>query len=140
MKRSECKKKVKPIIQECIKEMLYEEGFLSSLISEVIKGTGGVIREAKSVPTSTAPPPASRKTETQEIKKKAAESRKKLLEAIGKDAFNGVNIFEGTTPMTSGQAQGQPASNPLANVAPSDPGVDISSIPGANVWRHLVKE
>ena len=60
------------------------------------------------------------------------------LTTIGTDAYNGVNLFEGTTPApapTSGQGQG-----PLDGVAPSDPGVDISSIfsgHSANIWQKL---
>jgi len=131
MKRQEFKKKVKPIIEECIKEMLLEEGFLSSLISEVIKGTSNnVIHEAKQ--------PELQKNITEErkhIKRKASASREKLLEAIGADAFNGVNVFEGTTPMINNKS----TANPLSSLEPGDPGVDISSIPGANLWKHLVK-
>jgi hypothetical protein len=131
MKRQEFKKKIKPIIEECVKEMLLEEGFLSSLISEVIKGTSNnVIREAKQ------PEPQKNATEERkQIKRKASASRKKLLEAIGTDAFNGVNVFEGTTPMTNNKS----TANPLSNLEPTDPGVDISNIPGVNLWKHLVK-
>ena len=134
MKRNEFKNKVKPIIRECIKELLFEEGVLSGIISEVIKGTSNnVVYEAKKVE-----PQKELIDERKEIKKKTTESRKKLLEAMGKDAFNGVNIFEGTRPMRGGDASG--GRSPLSNVEPGDPGVDISSIPGANVWKHLIKE
>tara|TARA_R110002110_G_scaffold178522_1_gene383684 strand:- start:140 stop:544 length:405 start_codon:yes stop_codon:yes gene_type:complete len=134
MKRSEFKNKVKPIIKECIKELLFEEGVLSRIISEVIKSTSNnVVYEAKK-----AEPRKELINERKEIKKKATATKKKLLDAIGKEAFNGVNIFEGTTPMRGGKEQS--AGSPFSNVEPSDPGVDISSIPGANVWKHLIKE
>ena len=49
MKKSEFKKLVKPIIKECISEVLLEEGLLSNVISEVVKGLNvGQIVEAKS--------------------------------------------------------------------------------------------
>ena len=48
MKKSEFKKLVKPIIKECISEVLLEEGLLSNVISEVVKGLNvGQIVEAK---------------------------------------------------------------------------------------------
>ncbi len=47
MKKSDLKKLIKPIVKECIAEMLLEEGMLSSLISEVLQGTGATITEAK---------------------------------------------------------------------------------------------
>ena len=30
---------LKPLVKECVKEVIFEEGVLSSLISEVVKGT-----------------------------------------------------------------------------------------------------
>ena len=68
----------------------------------------------------------------------AKERKRKLLDSIGRDAYNGVNLFEGTTPAPapiSGQGQG-----PLDGVAPSDPGVDISGIfsgHSAKIWQKL---
>ena len=38
MKRSEFKKLIKPIVQECIKESLLEDGLISGIIAEVVKG------------------------------------------------------------------------------------------------------
>ena len=134
MKRTEFKNKVKPIIKECIKELLFEEGILSGIISEVIKGTSNnVVYEAKKVE-----PQKELIEERKEIKKKTDDSRKKLIEAMGKGAFNGVNIFEGTKPMRASAASD--GHSPLSNIEPEDSGVDISKIPGANVWKHLIKE
>jgi len=60
----------------------------------------------------------------------ANRARKELIESINKDAYGGVNIFEGTEPMPTG---GSPSStpqqgSPLADVAPNDPGVNIDGI------------
>ena len=134
MKRSEFKNKVKPIIRECIKEILFEEGVLSGIISEVIKGTNNnVVYETKKVE-----PQKELINERKEIKKKSADTKKKLLDAIGKEAFNGVNLFEGTRPIRAATASD--GHSPLSNIEPGDSGVDISKIPGANVWKHLIKE
>ena len=78
MKRSEFKNKVKPIIRECIKEILFEEGVLSGIISEVIKNTNNnVVYETKKVE-----PQKELINERKEIKKKASATKKKLLDAI----------------------------------------------------------
>ena len=132
MKKNELKNMLKPLIKECIKEVIFEEGALSTIISEVMKGTSGSqqIVEIERTKQDFA---------RQEKKmQEARERKKKLLNSIGKDAYNGVNLFEGTTPApapSSGQGQG-----PLDGVAPSDPGVDISGIfsgHSAKIWQKL---
>ena len=134
MKKNELKKILKPLIKECIKEVIFEEGALSTIISEVMKGTSG----SQPIVETRAQQPkqdfARQERKLQEIKQR----KRKLLDSIGKDAYNGVNLFEGTTPApapTSGQGQG-----PLDGVAPSDPGVDISNIfsgHSAKIWQKL---
>lgn len=142
MKKSELKKVLKPIVKECIQEALLEEGLLSNVISEVVKGLGG-----------TKQPIVEQKQNNDEIKKmqvqekkkrtqKINETRKKMLDAIGKDSYNGVDLFEGTSPTRSAGTPGSSPSpsNPLSDVEPGDPGVDISSLMGnANVWKALAK-
>ena len=124
MKTNELKKVLKPLIKQCIKEVIFEEGVLSGIISEVVKGvdTAPVIREQKQVskPTNGL------------AKKKLQEQRKKMLDAIGKDSFNGVDIFEGVEPTREGNQQ-----SPLANVSPGDAGVDISELFN-NSWSKLI--
>ena len=47
MKKDELKKLIKPLVKECIHEVLLEEGLLSSIVSEVAKGMqGNLILEA----------------------------------------------------------------------------------------------
>ena len=47
MKKSDLKELIKPLVKECIHEVLLEEGLLSNVVSEVAKGlqTAPVIRE-----------------------------------------------------------------------------------------------
>ena len=40
MKKSELRQVLKPLIKECIKEVIFEEGVLSNLIKEVAVGIG----------------------------------------------------------------------------------------------------
>ena len=132
MKKNELKNMLKPLIKECIKEVIFEEGALSTIISEVVKGTSGSQRivETKQPKQDFA----KQEKKLQEVKQR----KRKLLDSIGKDAYNGVNLFEGTTPApapSSGQGQG-----PLDGMAPNDPGVDISGIfsgHSAKIWQKL---
>jgi len=71
------------------------------------------------------------------------EHRKKLMDAIGKDAYAGIDIFEGTEPLTSheaGETKSLGKGSPLAGQSPDDPGVDISGILalGGKNWKALV--
>ena len=132
MKKNELKNMLKPLIKECIKEVIFEEGALSTIISEVMKGTSGSERivETKQLKQDFA----RQERKLQEVKQR----KRKLLDSIGKDAYNGVNLFEGTTPAPApSSAQGQ---GPLEGVAPNDPGVDISNIfsgHSARIWQKL---
>ena len=47
MKKSELKAIIKPIIEECIKEIIFEEGVLSSILKEAQKANGYQIVEQK---------------------------------------------------------------------------------------------
>ena len=131
MKKNELKKILKPLIKECIKEVIFEEGTLSTIISEVMKGTSGSqpIVEAK-----TQQPKqdfARQERRMQEVKQR----KRKLLYSIGSDAYNGLNLFEGTTPAPAPREGGK---GPLSGVDPNDPGVDISSFMGSGgAWKKL---
>jgi len=130
MKKEQLKTILKPLIKECIKEVIFEEGILSGIISEVIQGTGQRVLKEAQAPIKEAIPAKQQKS----FKRKTAESRKKLLAAINKDAYGGVDVFEGTTPLKE-----QNSRSSLGSVEAADPGVDISNIPGANMWKHLIK-
>ena len=138
MKKTELKQLIKPMVKECIHEILLEEGLLSNVVSEVAKGIQqSVIVETKQ-PQRTKPRP----DERQQLNRKANESRSKLKEyrsnlmsTIGDSAYNGVNLFEGTEPIQESKStQGAPD---LGN--PSDAGVDISSIIGNSsaIWQTM---
>lgn len=134
MNKNELKKVLKPLVKQCINEVLLEEGLLSTVIAEVMKGTASTrIVETKEPKQK----PQVDNTAVQEAKRKRLlEQKKKLLDSIGTDAYNGVNVFEGTTPTRAGQPQAQ---GPLSDMAPSDPGVDISSLMGsAHNWSKMV--
>ena len=134
MKKEELKKVLKPLIKECIREVIFEEGALSSVVSEVVKGMGQPIVETKQrFPTNQKP-----QYETDEqAKARLDEKKNHMMKAIGIDAYNGVDIFEGTTPAPLNEG---PSQGPLSGVDPSDAGVDISSVMGksAAIWSKMV--
>ena len=57
-----------------------------------------------------------------------------MLDSIGKDAYNGVDLFEGTTPTPPPQKQGGGA---LSGVDPNDSGVDITKFASSKHWKAL---
>lgn len=135
MKKAELKKILKPMIKECIKEVIFEDGTLSSIISEVIQGVGQPIVEQKqTMPTKPKP---QYETEDQ-ARARLNEQRKKMMDAIGGDSYNGVNLFEGTTPTTAPKTQSS-AYSALEGVDPNDPGVDISSVMNKSsaIWSKM---
>ena len=132
MNKDQLKKILKPMIKECIKEVIFEDGTLSTIISEVVKGTGSqkVVYESKQVTNQTNQETLQRK------QKQLLERKRKMLDAIGNDAYNGVDLFEGTTPAP--QSKSTPhGSKALDGVAPNDPGVDISSFTSNGIWKKL---
>lgn len=119
MKKSELKNVLKPLIKECIKEVMFEDGTLSSIIAEVMKGTG--VSNAQPIVENKK---INRLETDQEARARLDERKKMLMSSISQDAYNNVNLFEGTTPAPADtSSNGQSA---LQGVSPNDPGVDIS--------------
>ena len=137
MKRSELKKLIKPIVKECVQETLLKEGLLSNIVSEVARGLGNqeVIREMKEEQPRQMPVDNSARLD------EMRERRKGLLDAIGKDAFNGIDLFEGTAPIRdSGNPSPAAQASSMHGQDPDDAGVDISGIlsVGGNKWKALL--
>jgi len=136
MKKSELKKILKPIVKECIQEALLEEGVISVLIREVLKGTTTTpplvaTPDAPSATTPTAPT-----VDRSGAKKHLEEAKKRLLKSIGGD----VDVFAGTTPLNDrGSSPATAGSGPLSGISPTDAGVDISSLAGnaTNIWNRI---
>ena len=134
MKKEELKKVLKPLIKECIKEVMFEDGTLSTIIAEVAVGLGASSKQ-QIVETKRKDPQV-----FQERRKRDVEKRKKLLDAIGKESYNGVDLFEGTTPIRSSpSSQSSRAPGPLSDIDPRDPGVDLSNFMGAEkLWKKAI--
>ena len=125
MKKDELKKLIKPIIKECINEMLLEEGLLKNVVSQVTEGmntSSPVTEQVKTEPSYA------------EVKKKT----NKVIEAMKNKTIGGTSIFEGTTPAPAQSSAAGRAANPMSHVDPRDPGVDISKIFNPN-WKKLAQ-
>ena len=136
MKKEEFKK----LIKESVKEVLIEEGVLSVIVSEVIKGTNtqsAMQARVEDVPAAIVQ--EQREEQVQAQREKLLDTKRKMLEAIGETSYNGVDLFEGTKPLNKGGSPGSsPTASPLANVDPGDAGIDISSLLGKKeVWKKL---
>ena len=127
MKKSQLKRVIKPIVEECINEVLLEKGLLSSIISEVVKGIQplqqspmqqrSVMQENKLM--------QQQRQELQEQKYEMMKAQKrKLLDAAG----FGVDVFSGTEPIEEAADPSNGQAGALSGVSPNDAGVDIAGI------------
>ena len=94
----------------------------------------------KTVITETieAPPPRQSEPPASRSRSESLAKRQKLMDAIGADAYNGVNLFEDTQPMTGYEAS-EPKPGAVDLGDPRDAGVDISSIMGgaSKMWELM---
>ena len=131
---------LKPLIKECVKEMILEEGLLTNIVSEVAAGMQG------NLVTETRQPQPKRehilddrpkiKRKSNEAREKLKEHRQRLMDSIGQDAYGGVDLFEGTEPM---KQQGAPRAGAVDLGDPQDSGVNLDSILGnaSHIWKAM---
>ncbi len=135
MNKEALKKTLRPLIKECIKEVIFEDGVLSGIIAEVVKGTGTQQIVETQQPTYQAP-----QVDHEARQRKLQEQRKSMLDAIGREAFNGVDVFEGTQPLNERRSSTMSphGSKPLDGIAPNDPGVNLGALGiNPNIWKKL---
>ena len=138
MKKSELKRALKPLIKECIREVILEEsGVLSKVVSEGASGLATAAPTAHVV-TELAEAGVNKDVEHEQYLQKLEEvkqQKQEMLNAIGAEAYGGIDIFEGTSPAPP-QGDGR---SPLSGRDPRDPGIDISNIMNTNsaLWKTL---
>ena len=140
MDKKQLKLVLKPLIKECIKEMLFEEeGVLSTVIAEVVKATSSTVSLVKEENNKQLV--ENKRLEEEKRSKKLLETRKRMAAAMSNDAYAGV--FENTKPLRSGgttsPTSSPEASNPLSAYAPEDSGVNIDGLLSVvgNKWGKL---
>jgi len=153
MNKSQLKKLIKPVVKECIQEVLIEEGLLAEVVSQVTAGlakqpivetrepnTKMGLGKRTNIPNDNLfNEDLQMQRKSRETNKKLQEHRRKLLDSIGSDAYNGVDLFEGTEPMRQSGTPGQAHKPSVLGDDPSDAGVDISSIMGnsSKIWQAI---
>jgi len=120
MKASELKQIIKPLIKECLKEVLVEEGF-TKMLSEATK-TQPVIQQIRKVEKDNLQEITAQKNSLRELQ----ENKKKMLNSIGKSGFD---VFAGTEPLKED-----------VQIKGSDPGVDINGLMNDNkaIWNKML--
>ena len=128
MKKSQLKHVIKPIVKQCLNELLIEQGLLSNIISEVVKGIQPMQQQTTQQPIAVAEQQKllqQQRFELQEQKQQMIkENKRKLLDAAG----FGVDVFRGTNPIEEASDPSNGKAGALNGVSANDPGVDINGI------------
>ena len=142
MKKNDLKKLIKPLVKECINEVLIEEGLLSNVVAEVAKGMqqSVIVESAPLTKQKDFDADLRMRRKAADTTKKLQEHRAKMMESVGKDAYNGVNLFEGTDALTSYETAPKEKKQGSVDLGdPRDSGVDISSLVGNSsaIWQAI---
>ena len=139
MDKNSLKKVIKPLIKECLTEILYEQG-LNKLIEESIKTKQReVVKENREEEqTYEAKEVRFMKQAASNKPNKLQEAKKQLLQKI---SMGGFDPFAGSAPIEGDNEQIVESLNPQATVLPGiqGSGVDISGVLGQNkqIWKGL---
>lgn len=138
MDKNSLKKVIKPLIKECLTEILYEQG-LNKLIEESIKTKQReVVKEGKEEAPYEAKEAHFMRQTAPSKPNKLQEAKKQLLQKI---SMNGFDPFAGSTPIDGNAEQIVENLNPATAVLPGiqGSGVDISGLLGQNkqIWKGL---
>ena len=123
LKKSELKKILKPIVQECIRESILEDGVLSTIIAEVMKGTATRTLVESVQPTqktSSTNNSAFLKEQLREIGNSGYSNVNIPQPEAPKKMIGGIDVFANTEPIVESSGRGA-----LSGVSPGDAGVDI---------------
>tara|TARA_B100001123_G_scaffold98558_1_gene113380 strand:- start:8225 stop:8650 length:426 start_codon:yes stop_codon:yes gene_type:complete len=140
MKKSDLKQLIKPLVKECIHEVLIEEGLLSNVVAEVAKGMQGslIVETPQKSSEKLFKEDAMANRKARQTRTQLQNHRSKLMNSINADAYNGVNLFENTEPMNSYES-GSPKAGSVDLGSPGDAGVDISNLLGgaSAIWQKM---
>lgn len=129
MNIKELAKALKPLIKNCIKEVLLEEsGILSHVIKESIQGMKQELLVEQKQSFKNVPIPSSIAKETLKDKKQSLEDRRKMLEeSFAKSKNNNLKgVFDNIIGPPIEEVKGNDIYSPLAGMDPNDPGIDLS--------------
>jgi len=141
VKKNELKTILRPLIKECIKEVIFEDGTLSGIITEVAKGLQGAPQHSTVQETAPQKQTIQSSQPSQaviEARKSLEETKRQLQESTGlKGIFENVSpLASGGSPTPSGGGGGHGA---LRDMDPNDPGVDITGLMNiaGGAWKQI---
>jgi hypothetical protein len=131
MKAGEFKKILKPLIKQAVKEVLFEEGILSKVVSEVVKGMSSNLVVENAAKEAIKPQKEGLRRQEELLEQQRQARIKKLNEStnLGSKVFENVRqIPESTQP------------GPLSGVPAGDSGVDITGIQNlaSGKWKAML--
>ena len=144
MTKKDLQRALRPLVKECVRDIIFEEGFLSGIISEVVSGlnAGQHLREVPQYTSAPIDEVNERQQAIEQQKARIDEARRRMADAIGREAYGGANLFEGTEPLPRGGNPGASPSapSPLSGYAEGDQGVNIDSLLGGvgKNWKKLI--
>ena len=135
MKSSSNKEELKGLIKECVREVIFEDGIVSNLVSEIAAGfVKANLLESRVTEKRTTVTERVMEQKKQEPRKES-QSNKQLKESL-KKIYGGIDLFEGTTPIAAERSAMD--YSPLSGTDSKDSGVDITNIPGMKNWSKLI--
>jgi hypothetical protein len=138
MDKNSLKKVIKPLIKECLTEILYEQG-LNKLIEESIKAKSReVVKESKEEEVYETKEKQFIGLGQQNKRTSLQEAKKTLLQKVGNSGFD---PFAGSVPVENDKEELNESINSDVSVLPGikGRGVDISSLIGQNkqIWKSF---
>jgi|10_taG_2_1085330.scaffolds.fasta_scaffold401064_1 hypothetical protein len=119
MKAGEFKKILKPLIKQAVNEVLLEEGILSKVVSEVVKGMSSNMV----VESATRRPDKVQKEDLRRQEELLEQQRQEKIKKLNESTNLGSKVFENVRQIPESDSRG-----PLSGVSSNDPGVDITGI------------
>ena len=97
MKSSASKKDLKSLVKECVREIMFEEGMISDLVSEIAGGFAKAnLLEVKQPTGHNLTERVVERKQAPKVEKKAYTENKRNLTEVLKKNFGGIDLFEGT--------------------------------------------
>ena len=116
------KAQLKELIKECVREVIYEEGALTTIVAEVAQGF------AQSAPIVEQAAPRQVDPKVRERIMQEVGSRPQRMETELEKKFKEMPFFAGTEPLSENK-------NPQG-----DAGLDITNIPGMSQWGNVLSK
>lgn len=150
MKKDEIKKILKPLIKESIREIIFEEKFLSNIISECMKSVNVPIRESSKnstqkileVSNNSRPFNGSKLNKNfrnHDLEDDFQNQNTEILKEFKSKTFNGVKIFDNVKVDVPDDQYYEDSGNSNSvsyeqyyGISKNDPGIDISALFGRN--------